>query len=479
MPIGQPRNLRDIYILNENGNVIRNPQYLPPEEREPQPAPARPDRPRMWQEFAPRQPDRPVEAPRRDMWQPDQNLADAFRDPDRPIPEDMPVPAAKKVPFYNYKLIDLMPRMASKVTKGEVGVEIECEGTHLFEAPIQYWACHPDGSLRQTEGHPPVEYVLKKPLERAEVTKALTYLTHQLKQAKSQVRDSHRSSVHIHLNCQQMTLKEIINLVCMYLFFEHALVEFSGQERVGNLFCLRAKDAQYWVRNIVEGLRQGNFANVYHENFRYTSCNTASLAKFGSLEFRSMRGTVDQELIQNWIDLLCHIKDRSADFADPLKMYEMYSSMEPMEFFRYIFRPKPNLMALLGTTACLESGMNEGSIFVRDIAYAIEEWSDAKPEPKAKPEPGRAGDPWSQGFYPRPRGVSDRAARLARAQRSGWYITNSTSPEPRVKEFRDPGTREIRVARVNRYCRVAFDEHGLICEYDYRLEEVQTWYAEA
>ena len=449
-------------------------------------APARPRT--MWgAEYVPQ----PAERPRQRYHQdadgniqvdevvPEDPQMDAFRDPDanddrRPyIPEELPVPVAKKVPFYNHKLVDLLPRMGAKAVKGEIGVEIECEGTHLFDAPIQYWACHPDGSLRPTDGHPPVEYVLKKPLDRAEVTAALTYLTSKLKQAGSQVRNSHRSSVHVHLNCQQMNLREILNVVCMYLFFEHSLVEFSGQERVGNLFCLRAKDAQYWVRNIVEGLRSGNFAGVYHENYRYTSCNTASLAKFGSLEFRSMRGTVDQELIQNWIDLLCHIKDKAAEFQTPLQMYEMYSTMEPMEFFRHIFRSKPNLQRLLSETACLESGMNEGSIFVRDIAYAIEEWSTVAPPPKAKPEVG--GGEWSQGRYDRPRGIAVRNDRLMDAKRRGWYATNATRREPWLKNFRDTeGT--MREARVNYHCRVAFDQFGFICEYNYDTEEVTQWY---
>lgn len=445
----------------------------------------------------PRRPDRPPPQPRirygldaagniqvladdeppRAMWG-----QDGYRDPDRPILADQPqeaipvVPTPKKAPFYNWKLIDALPRLSAKDAKGEIGIEIECEGTHLFNAPIQYWGCHTDGSLRDTAGHPPVEYVLKKPLPRSEIPDALTYLTSKLKQANSKVNDSHRSSVHVHVNCQQMTVKEIVNFICLYLFFEHALVEFSGQERVGNLFCLRAKDAQYWVRNIVQGLRDGNFANVYHEAYRYTSCNTASLAKFGSLEFRSMRGTVDQALIQSWVDLLCLIRDRSAEFSDPLKMYEKYSTMEPMEFFSYIFRPKPDLQRLLSTTACLESGMNEGSIFVRDIAYAIEEWSDVKPEPKPKPVPG--DNPWVRLMHPRPRGAMGRVARLAEAKAEGWYATNSSTPGGRNKVFLDPmgDMHEVFVEYRNRLC---YDSYGLIGRYDDNTEEVQEWFVES
>lgn len=299
--------------------------------------------------------------------------------------EQMIKQKVSKEKFYNTKLVQFLARrLADKVKDGEIGIEIECEGTRLFREPLAYWGCHSDGSLRGVDGEDPVEYVLRDPLSRNNIPKALSYLSSRLKTAKSDIRDSHRTSVHIHFNCQQMTLKEIFTFVCLYLIFENLLVDFSGPERVGNLFCQRAKDSQYWVHSIVEAFRNGDFSRVFDDNLRYTSCNTASLDKFGSLEFRSLRGTVDTELIQNWIDILCVLKDKSKQFSDPLKLYEAFYEAETDGFFNRIFGDSPKLKRLLeqSSSVPIQPSMSQGSIFVRDIAYSIEEWSSPLAEKK-------------------------------------------------------------------------------------------------
>ncbi len=277
--------------------------------------------------------------------------------------------------FYNRGLMEFLS--SGKKVDGDIGIEIECEGTSLFDSPIRYWRCESDGSLRVKNGHPPIEYVLKKPLPISEVPAALTYLTKQLKASGSSVEESTRTSVHIHLNCQSMTMKEILTFICLYMLFENLLVEFSGPQRVGNLFCLRAKDAEFWVYSIVQDLERRGFDKIFANDYRYTSCNTASLAKYGSLEFRSMRGTVDQTTIQTWIDILVHLKEESKRFEDPAKLYEEYFALRSGDFFKSVFYHKPDLYNVLTgvqSSAERDKGILEGSIFVRDIASAIEDW---------------------------------------------------------------------------------------------------------
>jgi hypothetical protein len=301
------------------------------------------------------------------------------------IHDEYEMPIKKTQEFYNRKLIDFLPRLKTYQTDGDIGIEIECEGQNLFNSPLRYWAVHSDGSLRNSpEGHPPLEYVLRKPMSRKEVSEALEYLTLKLRGAKSRVLDSHRTSVHVHFNCQQWTLKEIFTFVSLYLIFENALVEFSGPDRVGNLFCQRAKDSQFWIYSIVRAFQTGTFRDVFSENFRYTSCNTASLHKFGSIEFRSMRGTIDRETIENWIDLLDKIRQKSKTFKDPYDLYEKFYESTPGEFLDFIFKDTPKLKDLLSGTSNLNQGLEQGSIFVRDIAYSIETWKEALPELKKK-----------------------------------------------------------------------------------------------
>lgn len=386
-----------------------------------------------------------------------------FRDDQEQQEEDedgMPT-KRKQEAFYNFPLSKYLARnLVGKLTDGEIGLEIECEGSALAKDLLKWWTIHQDNSLRvdQDTGEPPLEYVLRKPLSREELSKALDYLLSKLKNSKSKVRDSHRSSVHVHFNCQQKTLKEIVTFICLYLIFENTLVEFSGPNRVGNLFCQRAKDSQYWVHAITEAFRTGQTGEMMSDRLRYTSCNTSALAKFGSLEFRSMRGTVDKDTIDTWIELLCHIKDASEQFEDPYKLYEAYYSVKPLEFFDRIFKGKPKLASVLKSTAgSLEQNMNQGSLFVRDIAYSLETW---QPKMKIKESSKKV----KEEVIEEP--VLDRRVRLHNARLSGQFLVNRSNG---IQDKIHPNP-NIRPKPTLRGFSVYYDNNGWIATYDDRGE---------
>ena len=259
----------------------------------------------------------------------------------------------------------------SKKQKGEIGLEIECEGMNLFGAPIQYWSCHNDGSLRNYKDHPPIEYVLREPIERSEVPKALTYLSKKLKEAGSEIAYSPRTSVHVHVNCQDLTLKQIYQYICLYLIFEERLVEFSGPDRIGNLFCLRAKDAEHFLTVMESAIQTENFNEFFSNELRYTSCNTASLGKFGSLEFRSMRGTVDQELIQLWVDILLCLKDKALDYDNPVEIVEDFLDLGTENFLVKVFGSRKDILPIFIDWPDRHRSMWDGLRMMRDVAYAI------------------------------------------------------------------------------------------------------------
>lgn len=283
-----------------------------------------------------------------------------------------PKPKKSKEVFYNRKLIDWNAHQL-QATDGEIGIEIECEGRNLCTNFPQFWTVVQDGSLRAVDGHQPWEYYLRRPVKRDEYIPALEYF-HE-KQAGATVVMSHRTSVHIHVNCQQLTMKQIMTFIVLYMLLENALTQFAGEEREGNLFCQRAKDAEHWVFTLCEALRTGHFGAVFRDDFRYTACNTASLGHLGSLEFRALRGTTDITLIKNWIDLLLHLKDESLNFTSPLDVLERYCTLGANDFYRMVFSTRPDLESLLNT-ACntIEDVMREGFLYARDIAMAIPEW---------------------------------------------------------------------------------------------------------
>lgn len=287
-------------------------------------------------------------------------------------PWDRPKVPTSSEKIYNRPLIEAFARLlAGKVAEGEIGLEIECEGMDLFSTPIKWWSCHQDQSLRAHGEHPPIEYVLRKPVSREEVPDCLDYLSKKLKLTGSTIDDSHRTSVHVHVNCQDLTLKQVYQYVCLYLIFEELLVEFSGPERVGNLFCLRAKDAEYFITVLENAITSEDFRELFSNDLRYAACNTAALGRFGSLEFRSMRGTVDQELIQTWVDILLLLKDKALTYDDPRAIVEDFHNSRPAAFFDKIFASKPNLYKLFAHNPNLSRSMWDGLRLMRDVACAI------------------------------------------------------------------------------------------------------------
>ena len=272
---------------------------------------------------------------------------------------------------YNKPLLEAFPHLKAKEQEGEIGLEIECEGMNLFSAPISWWGTHVDHSLREYKGHPPIEYVLRKPIPRKDVPKALTYLSKKLKEVGSDVVDSHRTSVHVHVNCQKLTFKEVVQFWALYAIFEELLVEFSGPDRRGNLFCLRAKDAEHFIQIMESGLQQDDYSEIFDKGLRYTACNMASVNKFGSLEFRSMRGTVDQELIQLWVDILLLIRDKALEYKDPQDIVKDFEKYGPEVFLKKITASRIDVYTLLQSFPEYKQKMWDGLRLMRDVAYAI------------------------------------------------------------------------------------------------------------
>jgi len=178
--------------------------------------------------------------------------------------------------------------------KGEVGIEIELEGKKVLQDNVPpYWVFHVDGSLRGESA----EYVLSKPIARDRVPEALDTLFKTLKAHGTRIRDdSPNTSVHVHLNVQEWTLKKVYNLITTWYIFEKMLVQWCGEEREGNLFCLRGADAEVLLQRLASAVRYSKFQYIVDaDGLRYSALNPTSMGKFGSIEIRSLAGVYDQE----------------------------------------------------------------------------------------------------------------------------------------------------------------------------------------
>lgn len=115
-------------------------------------------------------------------------------------------------------------------------------------------------------------------------------------------------------------------------------MNYCGKERKGNRFCLRLQDAEgnlqfvhYLIKNHIKEMRLVN-----ENNMRYSAINLAAIAKYGSLEFRSMRGTLDVPTLHNWVSALIQLKNYACSKDTPTAVFDEFCEAGPIEFLNRV-----------------------------------------------------------------------------------------------------------------------------------------------
>lgn len=215
---------------------------------------------------------------------------------------------------------------------GEVGIEIELEG-HGLPAPRagSVWTAHEDGSLRGESR----EYVTRTAIKRENVKKVVSELNELLEKSGAKVDDSPRCGLHIHVNVQDLDMKQLCSFIVLYMCFEEVLVKWCGPTRLGNLFCLRVSDASGVIDVLTKFMRGNELRCLATDRIRYGSMNPSSITKHGSLEFRAMRGTTDEPTIISWVGMLLALKDYAIKHS-PDELISQFSLRGPQDFFNEV-----------------------------------------------------------------------------------------------------------------------------------------------
>ena len=245
--------------------------------------------------------------------------------------------STKTTPGYALGLV-----LQKEPVSGEVGIEIEVEGKNLPAQSLMpsQWKAVPDGSLRGQEA---LEYVLVKPISFDEVPLALSELWQVFEGKKSVFDDSNRTSVHVHLNFQRFHLSRMTAFCAMYFALEEILTQWCGDHRVGNLFCLRAKDAPAIISRIKKFIQMdGEYK--FGDGMKYSGLNPHALGKYGSMEIRTLRGCSKPDVIMSWVAILRRLYALSDSYEDPTKICELFSGRGPIGFFEEILGPMADIV---------------------------------------------------------------------------------------------------------------------------------------
>ena len=190
--------------------------------------------------------------------------------------------------------LDLFPKIPVLNQDVFVGIEVEIENCKSWIDQYAIWNVREDGSLRKS-GH---EFV-SVPLKGNYISHALNYLFANLNQS---INFSLRTSIHIHVDIQRLTVQQLNGFLLTYLAVEPLLYKFIGKDRDKNIFCVPLYETELPV-NLVKTL-ENNITSISMDNMRYAGLNLDAIRKFGTLEFRQLYGTSEIPLIMDWINLI-------------------------------------------------------------------------------------------------------------------------------------------------------------------------------
>lgn len=276
-----------------------------------------------------------------------------------------------------------------RVTPGDIGIEIECEGNKFKKQYLpEPWRYEHDGSLRGADN---AEYIFKTPQKFEDVPAAVNKLWAMFEEFGTVLDDSNRTSVHVHLNVQGFHLNRLCSLMGLYVAVEEVLTMWCGDHRVGNLFCLRCKDAPAIVSKMKKFFQQDNDSTqVLTEGLHYAGMNAHAMMKYGSLEIRSLRGVTDPDIIIDWVAILRRIYDLSAEYPDPRSITENFSGGGPIEFLRMVLGDKYDVVRdnIEISDDQLRQVLTDGIRLAQDLCYC-RDWSQYKPADVSKDPFGR------------------------------------------------------------------------------------------
>lgn len=196
------------------------------------------------------------------------------------------------------------------------GLEFEYENASTaFETMPSRWNVTHDGSLRDGG----VEFV-SQTLKRDDLDEALRNLAAVVEPSKA--RASSRCGIHVHMNCRPLTVAQLYSLLTTYVLVEPALFRRFFPDRESSSFCVPVYRNQHMIRlahQTIQAARQGDSVAFkwLTQTSKYSALNTASLARFGTLEFRHFPGTKDFNAARQWIDLLTKLYDENIRDEDP------------------------------------------------------------------------------------------------------------------------------------------------------------------
>jgi hypothetical protein len=116
---------------------------------------------------------------------------------------------------------------------------------------------------------------------------------------------SERTSIHVHVNVRDLSLKDVRNLILTYALLEPLFFEFAGETRKGSIFCVPLS------YTYLPSLYKHPITMLLDKwkNNKYTAFNLLPITSFGTVEFRHLYGTGDEQVFTTWLTAIKELYD--------------------------------------------------------------------------------------------------------------------------------------------------------------------------
>lgn len=178
------------------------------------------------------------------------------------------------------------------------GIEVEvenCPTSEIETFSLGFWNATGDSSLKEIG----VEFV-SNILIKEDIRSALGQLYDNVPAlAKKRATFGPRTSIHVHSDITWMNdMTQLTPLIFMYLLCEDLMYRYVEPHRRKNVFCVKTKETKYLRQQFLKECLSGDGL------FKYAGFNLRSIFEHGTVEFRMLEGTYDQQKILTWIEFI-------------------------------------------------------------------------------------------------------------------------------------------------------------------------------
>ena len=197
------------------------------------------------------------------------------------------------MPIKTYKNRYPNPVFLPKLVDLGLGIEVEVENVLGYSSEGSLWQSKEDSSLRNN-GREFVTAAIQSQY-------AMDLLLDLKKRLNKDISFSPRTSIHVHVNCLNLTQDTITKLLLKYLVLERDVFNWVGRAREKSIYCVPMLDSFHAQYNLFKDKILGG------DWYKYQALNLLSLQTLGTVEFRHMYGTLDENTLSAWIGIICEL----------------------------------------------------------------------------------------------------------------------------------------------------------------------------